>query len=126
MDWETILLSAYSLDSSMVAIFISLAALMTFTIHHYLQTGFYTTPIVMVVMFIVGVFGHLIFYFNSIYFSYEPGRNALIGSSLSMVAFGLLAIAAYCIYAVWTEKARAERVARAATAAPPVKDRRHA
>ncbi|MEM7751555.1 MAG: hypothetical protein AAF346_25115 [Pseudomonadota bacterium] len=124
MDWETLLLSAYTLDSSMIAVMISLAALMTFTIHHYLQTGFYTTPIVMGAMFLVGVFGHLTFYFSNIYFSYEPGRNAVIGSSLSMVAFGLLSIAAYCIYAVWTEKSRAERVARAATATP-VKDRRH-
>ena len=117
MEWETLLVSAYSLDSSIIAIIITIAALMSFTIHHYFHTGLYSTPVVLAVMFLVGMFGHLTFFLSNVFFSYDPGRNAVIGSSVAMAVFGVLAIVVYCLYAVFSEHKRAERAAEAARVA---------
>ena len=117
MEWETLLMSAYTLDSSIIAIIITVAALMSFTIHHYCRTGMYSTPVVLATMFLVGLFGHLTFYLSNVFFSYDPGRNAVIGASVAMVVFGFLAITVYCVYAIFSEQKRAERAAANAMAA---------
>ena len=116
MEWDTLLVSAFMVDGSIIAIIITIAALMSFTIHHYFKTGLYSTPVVLAVMFLVGLFGHLTFYLSNVFFSYEPGRNAVIGASLAMAVFGVLAITVYCLYAILSEQKRAERAARAAIA----------
>ena len=116
MDWDTLLVSALTLDGSIIAIIITIAALMSFTIHHYFKTGLYSTPVVLAVMFLVGLFGHLTFFLSNVFFSYEPGRNAVIGASVAMAVFGVLAITVYCFYAILSEQKRAARAARAALA----------
>ena len=116
MDWYTLLVSAFTLDGSIIAIIITIAALMSFTIHNYFKTGLYSTPVVLAVMFLVGLFGHLTFFLSNIFFSFEPGRNAVIGASLAMAVFGVIAITVYCAYAIFSEQKRAARAARNAIA----------
>ena len=61
MDWNTVVLGVLSMDPSIVALVIILAAISTSFIYHRLETSLYVTCGILAVLSSIGLFGHVIF-----------------------------------------------------------------
>ena len=95
MDWQTVVLSLVSLDASIVAVVVTLAVFIAYVIHHFFETGVYWTVFVIASMSFIGVTGHVMFILNDIIFSYDPGRNVVVGSTIAMGIYGFVGLAVH-------------------------------
>ena len=95
MDWQTVVLNVYSLDASIVAVIVTLAVFIAYVVHHFFETGVYWTLFVIASMSIVGSTGHILFLLNDIIFSYDAGRNVVVGSTIAMGLYGFVGLAVH-------------------------------
>lgn len=94
MDWNIVLFSVTTMDLSIVALIMILAAIATGLIYNYLETGHYTTMITFAVMSLVGMFGHVIFSLFDVFFSADTARNIVIGAVAAMTICLIVAVIA--------------------------------
>lgn len=94
MDWNTVVLGVLSLDPSIVALVIILAAISTSFIYHRLETSLYVTCAILAILSSIGLFGHVIFLLMDVVFVADPAQNVVVGAAASMTICVIVALIA--------------------------------
>ena len=86
MDWHMMWAIAVTTPGEIVMLILLIAVCATFFVYLFCDTSLIATLAAFAALSASGLFGHVYFSMNDIFFSYEIGRTAIIGAALSMAA----------------------------------------